>query len=212
MSKWPQWFRGLCDLRVTLKNTSASWNENFCASPQNKYRNWNKWVNPAPWACRLFSGVPCHGGRLVAKGHSWQEQSFTTSSGDTRAGHKQARTSDRGMQAFCWDSPPSQSSMVTHLNRNLTPRDLGFPHIQLPHPPTEVAVSWEHHSNPHRKAPDLGSPYTHDGSCSPEKWTSLTFIIWIMLIHKTENGVTVLIFLYVKWNYCGCELLINFCS
>lgn len=145
------------------------------------------------------------------------------SNGDTRAAQKQTRTSDRGMVDFVETAPPSQSSMDIHLNGNLTPRDLGFPYIQLPHPPTEVSVSWEqasialcylgHHSDPHPhgRAPDLGSPYTHHSSCPPGKWTPLIFIIWIMLIHKAENGVT-LIFLYVKWSYCNCELLINLCS
>lgn len=74
MSKWPQWFRGLCDLRVTLKNTLTSWNESFCASLQNKHLSWNKWENPAPWSCQAFFRSPMPWEGLDGWGHSWQEQ------------------------------------------------------------------------------------------------------------------------------------------
>lgn len=52
----------------------------------------------------------------------------------------------------------------------------------------------------------------HHGSCPSGKWTSLIFITWIMLTHRAENGVTALTFLYAKWSYCSCELLINLYS
>lgn len=224
MSKWPQWLRGLCDLRVTLKNTSASWKESFYASLQNKHLNWNKWVNLALWACQAFfrSPMPRIGGlmgRDMAGRSSPLPWAMVTPGLDrSRPGHQ-----TEGWWTLLGQPPPIPVQHAHPSEWKLDSKRSGISIYPTPTPPIEVSVSWEqapialcylgHDSDPHPhgRAPDLGSPSTHHGSCPPGKWTPLTFIIWIMLIHKAENGVT-LIFLYVKWSCCNCELLINLCS
>lgn len=101
---------------------------------------------------RHLTGATRHMGDWTGRGTAGQEQSSTTSSGDTPVvdtswpGHQTEgllplRSS---LVAFCWGSPPSQSNMVSCLIGDLTPRDLGIPHIQHSHLSTEGIASWGH--------------------------------------------------------------------
>lgn len=96
---------------------------------------------------RHLPGAMCHMGDWMGKGRS---SFFIMSSGDTlvvdtsRPEHQTEgllplRSS---LVAFCWDSPPSQSNTISYLIGDLTPRDLGIPHIQHPHLCTEGIASW----------------------------------------------------------------------
>lgn len=98
MSKWPQWLRGLCDLRVTLENAFASRNESFWAPPQNKHPDWNNWANPGPWAWQApyRSHMPWAGGTGQVGAQLAEAVFYHGQWWHTSGGHKQARTSDRG--------------------------------------------------------------------------------------------------------------------